>query len=87
MKKVDYDALILDVGLPKRDGITVCKNLREQNIVIPILMLTAKDTVEDKVLGLDAGADDYLIKPFSFDELVARLTPSRVVSSQEMILR
>jgi DNA-binding response OmpR family regulator len=73
LKRSDYDALILDIGLPKRDGITVCKNLRKENIVIPILMLTARDTVENKILGLDSGADDYLIKPFSFDELVARL--------------
>lgn len=69
----DYDLVILDIMLPKRDGITVCKNWRENNITIPVLMLTAKDTTEDKIAGLDCGADDYLIKPFSFDELVARV--------------
>ncbi len=69
----DYDVVILDVMLPKRDGVVVCKNLRAQGIVIPILMLTAKDASDDTVLGLDAGADDYLIKPFSFAILTARL--------------
>ncbi len=69
----NYDAVILDVMLPKRDGISVCKNIRSQGIVIPVLMLTARDTADDTVLGLDAGADDYLIKPFSFDVLTARL--------------
>lgn len=73
MNKHEYDAVILDLMLPIRDGITVCKNWREQNITTPIIMLTAKDTVSDRIAGLDAGADDYLIKPFSFDELVARL--------------
>ena len=68
-----YDIMILDVMLPKRDGFTVCRNLRKAGIVTPILFLTAKDSVEDKVEGLDFGADDYLIKPFSFEELVARL--------------
>lgn len=69
----NYDAIILDVMLPKRDGISVCKNIRSHGIVIPVLMLTARDTADDTVLGLDAGADDYLIKPFSFDVLTARL--------------
>ncbi|HEX9017572.1 MAG TPA: response regulator transcription factor [Anaerolineaceae bacterium] len=68
-----YDAIILDIMLPKRDGIAVCKDLRRQKINIPILMLTARDTVEDRVLGLDSGADDYLIKPFALNELRARL--------------
>jgi DNA-binding response OmpR family regulator len=68
-----YDLVILDIMLPKKDGIAVCKELRAQHISIPILMLTAKDTVPDKINGLNHGADDYLIKPFSFDELVARL--------------
>lgn len=68
-----YDVVILDLMLPKKDGLTVCKELREQHISVPILMLTAKDTIPDKVKGLHVGADDYLIKPFAFDELVARL--------------
>lgn len=69
----EYDAVLLDLMLPKRDGIEVCKNVREKGIMVPILMLTAKDTTEDKILGLESGADDYLVKPFSFDELVARV--------------
>lgn len=73
MKEHDYDAVILDIMLPKRDGIEVCKNWRAQNITIPVLMLTAKDTMADKVVGLDFGADDYLVKPFGHEELLARL--------------
>jgi len=69
----DYDLVILDIMLPKKDGVTVCKDWRKANITIPVLMLTAKDTTEDKIIGLDSGADDYLIKPFSFDELTARI--------------
>jgi DNA-binding response OmpR family regulator len=69
----DYDLIILDIMLPGRDGIAVCRNLRSQRIRVPILMLTARDTVRDRVTGLDIGADDYLIKPFSFDELTARI--------------
>jgi DNA-binding response OmpR family regulator len=69
----DYDAMVLDVMLPGKDGISVCNSLREANIMTPIIMLTAKDTTSDKIAGLDAGADDYLIKPFAFDELLARL--------------
>ena len=68
-----YDAIVLDVMLPKKDGFSVCRELRDTGINTPILMLTARDAVEDKVDGLDAGADDYLTKPFSFDELLARL--------------
>ena len=68
-----YDAIVLDIMLPKQDGLTVCKHLREQNIVTPIIFLTAKDQIDNKVEGLDTGADDYLVKPFSFDELSARL--------------
>jgi DNA-binding response OmpR family regulator len=68
-----YDVVVLDVMLPKKDGIAVCRDLRAQNVSIPILMLTARDTVTDKITGLNVGADDYLVKPFSFDELVARL--------------
>ena len=68
-----YDLIILDIMLPKKDGLTVCRELRQKNIHIPILMLTAKTTVEDKVEGLDSGADDYLTKPFSFLELKSRI--------------
>ena len=72
-KSKDYDAVILDLMLPKKDGLEVCKAWRDQGISIPVLMLTAKDTLGDKVTGLDSGADDYLIKPFGFEELLARL--------------
>ena len=68
-----FDVVILDVMLPKKDGLAVCRDLRAKNVNTPILMLTAKDSVEDKVVGLDAGADDYLVKPFAFSELLARL--------------
>jgi two-component system, OmpR family, response regulator len=68
-----YDAIVLDVMLPGRDGLSVCRDLREAGVWSPILMLTARDGVEDRVAGLDSGADDYLTKPFSFAELLARL--------------
>jgi DNA-binding response OmpR family regulator len=68
-----YDLIILDIMLPRRDGLEVCRELRKQRINIPILMLTARDTVEDRVVGLDSGADDYLVKPFAINELRARL--------------
>lgn len=68
-----YDAIILDVMIPQKDGFEVCLELREKNVQIPVLMLTARDTVADRIRGLDAGADDYLIKPFAFDELLARI--------------
>jgi DNA-binding response OmpR family regulator len=68
-----YDAIILDVLLPERDGISVCREIRERSNRVPILMLTALDAVEHRIVGLDAGADDYLTKPFDFGELVARL--------------
>ncbi|HBK35160.1 TPA: DNA-binding response regulator, partial [Candidatus Uhrbacteria bacterium] len=68
-----YDLIILDIMLPKRDGLTVCQNLRGSGIQTPILFLTARDTTDDKILGLDLGGDDYLVKPFSFEELVARV--------------
>ena len=68
-----FDIVLLDVMLPKMDGITVCRTLRERGVKAPVLMLTARDTVEDRVLGLDSGADDYLVKPFAFAELVARI--------------
>jgi DNA-binding response OmpR family regulator len=69
----DYDLVLLDLMLPKRDGLTVCKNIREQNIKTPVLMLTAKDSQEDIITGLNLGADDYLVKPFSFEVLLARI--------------
>jgi two-component system OmpR family response regulator len=70
---VDYDAIVLDVMLPGLDGVEVCRRWREKDVWAPVLMLTARDAVEDRVAGLDAGADDYLAKPFSFAELSARL--------------
>jgi len=69
----EFDVVILDVMLPVRDGIEVCRTLRERGLRTPILMLTARDAVEDRVRGLDSGADDYLVKPFAFAELLARL--------------
>jgi len=68
-----YDIIILDILLPEMDGITVCRELRKRGSQTPILMLTARDAVDDRVNGLDAGADDYLIKPFALKELLARL--------------
>jgi two-component system, OmpR family, response regulator len=68
-----YDAIVLDVMLPGLDGFATCRQLREQGVWAPVLMLTARDAVGDRVSGLDAGADDYLLKPFSFAELLARL--------------
>ena len=68
-----YDAIILDVMIPQKDGFEVCRELREKGSQIPILMLTARDAVEDRISGLDFGADDYLTKPFAFGELLARL--------------
>ncbi len=69
----EYDLLILDVMLPKKDGFSICKDLRSQNVNMPIIMLTAKGKLDDKVQGLDSGADDYLIKPFELKELLARV--------------
>ncbi|MCT7908338.1 response regulator transcription factor [Arcobacter lacus] len=68
-----YDLILLDIMLPIKDGIEVCKSLRSSNIQTPIIMLTAKDSIEDKIKGLDIGANDYLAKPFSFAELLARI--------------
>jgi len=85
-----YDLLILDIMMPGKDGFDVCKDLRAKNINTPILMLTAKDTIGDRVNGLDAGADDYLIKPFDFSELLARvralLRRENVTRSPELII-
>lgn len=69
----DYDIIILDVMMPRRDGFSVCRELRRNGTKTPVLMLTARDTVADKITGLDAGGDDYLTKPFEFAELLARL--------------
>jgi DNA-binding response OmpR family regulator len=71
--KNNYSLILLDIRLPKKDGFTVCKDLRQRQIHTPIIMLTAMGSVEDRISGLDAGADDYLIKPFSLDELFARI--------------
>jgi len=68
-----YDLIIMDIMLPKKDGITVCKEIRGKKITAPILLLTAKSSVKDKVIGLNSGADDYLSKPFAFEELLARV--------------
>jgi DNA-binding response OmpR family regulator len=70
---VEYELIVLDIMLPEIDGITVCRRLRRQGHQAAILMLTARDTVDDRVIGLDAGADDYLVKPFELKELLARL--------------
>lgn len=82
-----FDCIILDRMLPLKEGVEVCKELRESNIKTPIIMLTAKSGVNDKVEGLDAGADDYLAKPFSLDELLARIRallrrPNNIVSDE-----
>jgi two-component system copper resistance phosphate regulon response regulator CusR len=69
----EYDLIILDIMLPGKDGLSICRELRKKEIVTPIMMLTAKDTTADKIKGLDVGADDYLGKPFSFDEFLARI--------------
>ena len=69
----EYDAVILDIMMPKKNGLQVLKYIRGQKRHTPVLLLTAKDSIEDRVTGLDAGADDYLVKPFAFDELLARI--------------
>ena len=68
-----YDAIILDINLPEKDGIEVCKELREKEKDVPIIMLTSRSSKDDVIIGLEAGADDYLVKPFDYDILVARL--------------
>lgn len=76
MEKIElnsYDLIILDIMLPKKSGVEVVAEIREKKIETPVIMLTAKDTIEDRIAGLDAGADDYLVKPFAFGELVARI--------------
>lgn len=69
----EYDLLVLDLMIPKMDGLALCEKLRQEKVAVPILMLTAKDAVRDKVKGLDAGASDYLTKPFAFAEFLARI--------------
>jgi two-component system OmpR family response regulator len=91
----EYDAVILDVMLPGRDGLEVCRRLRERGSWVPILMLTARDRIADRIAGLDSGADDYLVKPFDFGELLARVRamvrraprerPSRIQVGELMI--
>jgi DNA-binding response OmpR family regulator len=72
-EKADYDAVILDILLPEMDGLTVCREMRSRGVGAAVLALSARDSVDDRVAGLDAGADDYLVKPFAMKELVARL--------------
>ena len=91
---VSYDAIVLDLMLPGLDGFAVCRQLREREVWTPVLLLTARDAVDDRVVGLDAGADDYLVKPFAFAELLARLralkrrgVPERPVALQVGDLR
>jgi two-component system, OmpR family, manganese sensing response regulator len=82
----DYDLLILDWMLPHKSGLDLCRELRKKSIATPVLFLTAKDTIDDRVLGLDAGADDYLVKPFELRELLARVRALlRRVGSEETI--
>jgi len=73
LESSSYDLVVLDVMLPKLDGVSLCKRLRHEGVQTPVLMLTARDTSNDKVMGLDAGADDYVIKPFDLPELLARI--------------
>jgi DNA-binding response OmpR family regulator len=73
MSHADYDLVILDLSLPSMDGIALCAELRTRAITLPILMLTARDAIDDKIVGLDSGADDYLVKPFAFEELLSRI--------------
>ena len=70
----DYDVVVLDLGLPDTDGVALCRTWRAEGLVAPILMLTARDAVHARIVGLDSGADDYITKPFDFDELLARFT-------------
>ena len=73
LEGAEYDAIILDIMMPKKNGLEVLKTIRSNKSEVPVLLLTAKDTVEDRVIGLDLGADDYLVKPFAFEELLARI--------------
>lgn len=80
----EYDAIILDLMLPDTDGLAVCTTFRERGIATPVLMVTARDAIDDRVAGLDSGADDYLVKPFAFAELLARL---RALLRREPVFR
>lgn len=91
----DYDLVILDIMLPKKDGLAVCRALRSEDVNIPIIMLTAKSEIDDRIKGLDSGADDYLVKPFDLAELMARirallrrpqLKTSEKLSAQDLLL-
>jgi two-component system OmpR family response regulator len=84
-----YDVICLDVNLPGIDGFETCRRLRAENVTAPILMLTARDAIEDRVAGLDTGADDYLVKPFDFGELLARLRAlaRRPATAPQLVLR
>ncbi|GAB4375101.1 MAG: hypothetical protein Kow00121_20430 [Elainellaceae cyanobacterium] len=73
IEALEYDLILLDVTLPKMNGIRFCQRLRDRQSSIPVLMLTARDTIADKIIGLDAGADDYMVKPFDIEELMARI--------------
>jgi two-component system, OmpR family, response regulator MprA len=73
VRAAEPDAMILDVSMPRMDGLQTCRHLRADGVILPVLMLTARDSVGDRVAGLDAGADDYLVKPFALQELLARL--------------
>jgi DNA-binding response OmpR family regulator len=72
-ESLEYDLILLDITLPKMNGIRFCQQLRERHSAVPVLMLTARDTIADKIIGLDAGADDYMVKPFDIEELMARI--------------
>lgn len=88
-ESLQYDCVILDLMLPKKDGMSVLRELRSRGNTSPVLILTAKDSVTDRVAGLDSGADDYLIKPFSFEELSARIRAllRRVSDTKEIVLK
>lgn len=91
LKMEDYDAIILDLGLPDQSGVDFLHELRQRNNAIPVIIVTARDTITDKIIGLDAGADDYLVKPFDLSELCARLRAllrrRRNGSSNEIVWR
>ena len=89
LDRVEPDALVLDVSMPRLDGLEVCRRLRRGGSALPVLMLTARDEVADRVAGLDAGADDYVVKPFALEELLARLRAllRRTTGGSEDVLR